>query len=257
MPIRAIRPPLPSGNSDSRELRLGSALGGDNAEFVVAVAKDHELEIVAGLQGAALRTSSAGTARVAMPPITPTRIAIASASGEIRTRMSPGAIAGRSPGVANPARRAQRLAVCSLEFERLCDRRCNGERLARPVARHRRRAAARRRWQRPAGPAHCARSGSRWLGRRREPGPAGGLSSAELACRMPISPSHGEANPDRQNCSGQDQQQLRRGGQPGEPLGEVMVALASGSTPEGHRRQLSLPMRSRKSSGTDSRSVSS
>ena len=46
-----------------------------------------------------------------MPPITPARIAIASRSGAMRTRMSPGATSGSVAGVADVADRAQRLAV--------------------------------------------------------------------------------------------------------------------------------------------------
>ena len=151
-------------------------------------------------------------------------IAIASRSGATRTRMSPGAMSRQLAAISRAGRsNIKALPSGCLDLKALRDSRGDRERFAGPD-RRRPPAIGCGRSRRCARQAHCVRSDFRPNARPREPGlacgPAGGVSPL-----IPVSPIHTSASADWKDRSGQDEQQLRAGREPREPVGQAHAGV--------------------------------
>ena len=167
------------------------------------------------------------------------------AAGSRRARPAAGSV-----GVGNVADRAQRPAVRAVELEPLGDRGRDGE---RALGRGRRRRPGRRqarRWRRSARPARCARSGFRSPARR----PAPGRRSGRAMRRRPrrdavVARPTPTATPIGSSAALRIRSSLAAVGSAAKRWAALVMPRPERQRRSG-RHQLSLPSRSRKSSGT-------
>ena len=221
-PMRATSWPLPSGHSLSAWPRsCRSARRPDQPQLAHAVADDQRFDVAADARARRCAVRRRGRRR---SPSRRSRRRGGERVGRAAQRATPDG-AGRDQRQVRRYRRCRRprTAACRRRPRARTAGRRRGRRRASAGRGRRRRPGRRqaRRWRRCAGPARCARSGSRSLRAAARAWSSVRPRERGVGLRMPLPPTHDQSEPDRQQRRGQDQEELGRRRQRCEALGSA------------------------------------